>query len=70
MIKWENPVLISLNGATEARGDCNPTGSGDSGMCYDGNSAGADCFDGSSAAVECDTGTAAISECDGGNSGR
>ena len=42
MIKWEKPMLISLSGATEVRGLCDP-GSGDSGLCGTGNSAGAKC---------------------------
>jgi hypothetical protein len=42
MIKWEKPMLISLNDATEARGLCD-LGSGDSGDCIPGNAAGGKC---------------------------
>ena len=54
MIKWENPMLISLSNATDARGICHPTGSGDSELCESGNSAGGRCDPvGNSADTDC-----------------
>jgi len=52
MIKWENPMLISLSSAAESQGECN-LGSGDSGYCRIGNSAGQKCEEGNAAFVEC-----------------
>ena len=61
MIKWENPMLISLTG-TDTQGDtieqCDP-GSGNPGTCYTGYSAIIKCFT---------VGNAAIGDCYDGNS--
>ena len=43
MIKWEEPMLISLEDAPQAQGNCEPTGSGDTNICRNGSYAGAKC---------------------------
>ena len=69
MIKWEKPMLISLSGATEARGDCAPTGSGVSGDCTTGNSASLKCLSGNAPDNgDCGVGTSAANWCDSGSS--
>lgn len=58
MIKWENPVLISLIPETEVRGTCSATGTGDSGDCVStGVSAANDCAPGTSPGRQCLNGT-------------
>jgi len=69
MIKWENPMLVSLSGATEARGDCVPTGSGVSGDCTKGNSASLKCLNGNAPdSGNCSVGNSATNWCDYGSS--
>ena len=65
MIKWEKPMLISLSGAPEVRGLCDP-GSGDSGECIGGNSAGNKCGNGNAADIECRFGNFPIGICNQG----
>jgi hypothetical protein len=60
--KYEKPEIRELGRAGDdemrAVGQCDPSGSGDFFVCYDGNSAG----------HECDIGTSAEDICWGGNS--
>ena len=60
-MKYEKPKLFASNGNSGlTRGACNPSGSGDSGDCMDGNSAlGSTCMIGPSNAGTCFPGSSA-----------
>lgn len=60
-LKYEKPLIIPFGSDRDeiGLGLCQPSGSGDAGLCGDGNRAGGDCKSGTAATAKCAPGVGA-----------